>query len=100
MFWPCSAAGQSPAGDLLVGAEKTEKRVFGLKTGIVGLLRGKVSVTRDKVGLLCGKVSLLCAGLNGFKVAIGADNKEFYRRVIFLKGVVKWQDSQKQKQIL
>ena len=25
---------------------------------------------------------------NGFKVAIKADNKEFYRRIIFLKGVL------------
>jgi hypothetical protein len=55
-------------------------------------------VTLDEVDLLCGKVSLLCAGLNGLKVAIGADNKEFYRRVIFLEGVLKWQDLQEQKQ--
>jgi hypothetical protein len=78
--------------------EKAESWVFGLKTGIGWLQRGKVGVTCDKVnvprdrvsvtcgkvGLLrgkvsvaCGKVSLLCAGLNGLKVATGADNKEF-----------------------
>ena len=39
--------------------------------------------------MTCGKVGLLCAGLNGLKVAIGADNKEFYRRVIFFERIFK-----------
>jgi hypothetical protein len=46
-------------------------------------------VTCGKVGLLRGKVSLQCAELNGLKAAIGADNKGFYRRIIFLGRIFK-----------